>query len=89
MTQNIREAEKSIGKVKYDISKDSKKNLYLKRSIYFSKKIKKGEILSKENIKVVRPALSLSPKYYYKILGKKVRKNFNIGDRIYLKDLYK
>ena len=89
MTQNIRRSEKSIGKVNYDISNESKKSYNLRRSIYFSKKIKKGEKITKKNIKIVRPSFSLSPKHYYKIIGMKVRKNFSIGDRIHFKDLLK
>jgi N-acetylneuraminate synthase/pseudaminic acid synthase len=89
MVKNIRASERSIGETNYDISKDSKKSYTARRSIYFSRKIKKGEKITIDNIKVVRPAFSLSPKHYYKILGMRTKRNFNIGDRINLKDLHK
>ena len=54
------------------------------RSIYISKKINKGEKISKDNIKVVRPAFGLHPKYYKKILGKKVNKTLYFGDKLKL-----
>ena len=63
-------AWQSIGKIKYNISKSEKKSLQFKRSIFASKKIKKGEKFSKHNIKVVRPNHGLTPNYYEKILGK-------------------
>lgn len=48
---------------------DSKK---YRRSIYISKDIKAGEILSEDNIKIVRPGFGLAPKYYPHVLGQKI-----------------
>lgn len=82
---DIRNTEKCI-KTK-PISNKLKKNMMNKRSIYVSENIKKSEKISKKNIKVVRPYHGLHPKYYYKILGKKVKKNFSIGDRLKINDI--
>ena len=87
MINNIRNVEKSLGNVSYNLSKNAKKNLNGKRSIYFSKNVTKGSILTKKNIKVVRPSYGLCPKYYKKILGMKATKNFKFGDRVKLKFL--
>ena len=76
--------EKTIGNPNFELSQSSKKNLNSKRSIYISKDIKKGEILSKENIKVIRPSVGLHPKYYKFLIGKKVNKNLKLGDRFKL-----
>jgi pseudaminic acid synthase len=48
-------------------------NFYKKfrRSIYAIKNIKKGEILDKKNIKLLRPSAGLGPEYFNKILNKK------------------
>ena len=85
MVNQIRLLEKAMGDGKIKISKSSKKNLNSKRSIYVSKKIKKGEKLNKENIKIVRPGYSLDPKYYDKLINKTVNKSLNVGDRLKLK----
>ena len=85
MVREIRNSELSVGKIKFDISKSSKKNLNSKRSIYISKNIKKGDIITKNNIKVVRPNFGLHPKFFKKILGKKINKNLFFGDRMMLK----
>ena len=89
MVQKIRKIEEVIGNIDLGVSKSSKRNLNSKRSIYISEYIKKGEKITKNNIRVVRPSFSLDPKYYFKILGKKAKKNFNVGDRIKLKDINK
>ena len=87
MIKAIRDLEKCIGKVTYKLSKNSVKNLNGKRSIYFCKNIAKNTKITKENIKVIRPSYGLDPKFYFKILGMKVKKNFQIGDRVNLKYL--
>jgi len=56
--------------------KDSKK---FRRSIYVIKNIKKNQLINKLNIKKIRPSNGLHPKYYFKILGKKINKNISAG----------
>tara|TARA_B110000971_G_scaffold215152_1_gene248178 strand:+ start:1148 stop:2194 length:1047 start_codon:yes stop_codon:yes gene_type:complete len=56
--------------------KDSKK---FRRSIYAIKDIKKNQLINKLNIKKIRPSSGLHPKYYSKILGKKINKNISAG----------
>ena len=84
LVRNIRQTEKTIGKISYQISKSSKKHLVGRRSIYVSKNIKKGEKISLKNIKVVRPAFSLHPKYKKKILGKVLKRSLEAGSRLKL-----
>ncbi len=87
MVKDIRILETALGNGKIEISKSSKKNINSKRSIYVSKKILKGETITAQNIKIVRPGFSLDPKYFNKIIGKKTLINLNIGDRIKFEDL--
>jgi N-acetylneuraminate synthase len=50
-----------------------------RRSIYISQDLKAGDILSANNIKIVRPGLGLEPKYYEMILGQKLVKDAPLG----------
>lgn len=79
MVKNIRDTEKLLGKVDYSISE--KKSREHSRSIYVSKDIKKGEILSEENLKSVRPGYGMHPKHLNEVLGKKAQKDYKFGDR--------
>ena len=63
MTDNIRLAEASLGSSKIEISKSSKENFNSRRSIYVSKNITKGEIITENNVKIVRPNYGLHPKF--------------------------
>jgi len=87
MVQDIRDIEKSLGKVSYEISKKSKKSLKAKRSIYVTKDILKGNKIDKKNIKVIRPGYGLAPIYFKKILGRRVNNNLKRGDRMLLKNI--
>ena len=86
MVREIKRAESAIGTINYNITKSAEKNLFGKRSIYVASDIKKGQTITQENIKSVRPGYSLEPKYYYSILGKKTLRDLKFGDRITLDD---
>tara|TARA_B110000238_G_C16117295_1_gene435482 strand:+ start:871 stop:1926 length:1056 start_codon:yes stop_codon:yes gene_type:complete len=77
----IREVEAALNYSKKVDSNGSKKM----RSIYVSKKILKNEKITNQNIKISRPGLSLHPKYFSKIIGLKVNRSLNLGDRLSLK----
>lgn len=64
-------AFQSLGTVKYGVQLPEEKSKLFKRSIYVSKDIKKGEIFTIENIKIIRPSYGLDPKYYEMVLGRK------------------
>ena len=79
MVEDIRSTERAIGKVSYDISICEKTNRIFRRSIFVVKDIKKGDSFTEENIRVIRPAYGLEPKYYEDILGKKSSREIERG----------
>ena len=56
-------------------SKLEKDNLIYRRSIYFVKDLKKGAIITKDDIKRIRPGYGLKPKYFDSLIGRVVTKN--------------
>ena len=76
-----------LGKKKFFRSENELKNIKFQRSIYVIRKIKKGEIFSTKNIKRIRPGFSLPANKWEFILGRKSKKEYSIGSRIYLEDL--
>ena len=75
------------GKKKFSRTGNELKNTKFQRSIYTINKINKGEVFTSKNIKRIRPGLSLPANKWEFILGKKSKKNYSVGSRIYLKDL--
>jgi len=67
MVSMIREATKAIPGVKFRHDSD------LRRSIWSSAEIKQGDVLTEDNIKIVRPSGGLEPKEYKKLLGLKAK----------------
>lgn len=73
-------AYKLIGKNYFYRNKSEQKSRELRRSIFVSKNIKKGEKLTKDNIKKIRPGNGVHPRYYNSIVNKKSPKNLFKGD---------
>ncbi len=69
MAADVRQAEKAIGRVCYGAAEQERPNLAFRRSIFCVADIKKGERLTQENIRVIRPGYGMAPKYYKDILG--------------------
>ncbi|SMC40306.1 pseudaminic acid synthase [Sporomusa malonica] len=68
MVDDIRTAERALGRVTYQLSEREQANRTFRRSIFVVKDIKKGEVFTEENIRVIRPAHGLPPKEYEGIL---------------------
>jgi pseudaminic acid synthase len=82
MVKAVREAEKAVGVVDYNLTPKQKKGKDFSRSLYVSNEVKMGEVFTEENIRSVRPGFGLHPKYYYQLLGTKAKKDFKKGDRL-------
>lgn len=82
MVDAVREAEKAIGKINYNLTPKQKSGKDFSRSLYIIKNVKKGEILSEKNIKSIRPGFGMHPKYFNKVLGKKFTKEIEKGTRL-------
>lgn len=54
------------------------------RSLYFSKDLKAGEIITSDNVRSVRPGYGLHPNYIDQVIGKKLTVDVEIGDRVSL-----
>ena len=79
MVDSIRNVEKALGKVTYELSEKSLKSREFSRSLFVVKDIKAGDIFTEENIRSIRPGYGLHPKYYYDILGKKAKIDIEFG----------
>ncbi|OUL58580.1 pseudaminic acid synthase [Pseudoalteromonas ulvae] len=68
---DTKDAWLSLGQAGFEFKEAEQGNVQFRRSLYASKAIKKGELLSADNIRSVRPGFGLAPKHYENILGKK------------------
>lgn len=79
MVNSIRKVEKSMGVVDYELTDKKKRNRELSRSLFIVKDMKKGDTITEDNVKSIRPGFGMHPKYYNDILGKKVNKDIDRG----------
>lgn len=79
LIRRIRDTEKAIGRPVFRMTREEKKSLIFRRSVFAVQDIKKGERLTEKNIRVIRPGSGMKPLYYQKILGKKAGKNIKAG----------
>lgn len=79
MVRDIRQVEKAIGTVNYGISEQEKGNKVFRRSIFCVENIKKGELITEKNVRIIRPGDGLPPKYYSQILGQRALYNIERG----------
>lgn len=87
MVRQVREAEKAMGKVTYEVSEKARPSLQLARSLFVVKDIKKGETISPENIRSIRPGYGISPKHYHEVLGKTAKCDLKRGTPLEWKDI--
>lgn len=78
MVTAIRETTLALGDEDYQNKNNDKKREFA-RSIFVSKDIKKGEILTRENLAIKRPNLGLHPKYFKTLLGKKASRDLSFA----------
>lgn len=84
MVKDIRMAEKSLGVINYELTEKMASGRAFSKSLYIAQDMKAGEVLTLQNLRSVRPGFGLHPKYMKSLLGKKVNKDLEAGERMQL-----
>lgn len=79
MVESVRNVEKALGKISYDLSDKSIKSREYSRSLFVVKKIKKGELFNSENVRSIRPGYGLHPMHLSQVIGKKAKNDIEEG----------
>lgn len=79
MVECIRNVEKALGKVTYDLTYKQKKSREHSRSLFVVEDIKEGEEFTTNNVRSIRPNFGLHTRYYNDIIGKKSKCNIVKG----------
>lgn len=87
MVDSIRNVEKALGNDNFELTEKMIINQDFSRSLFVVTDMKKGDIISEENVRSIRPGFGLHPKYLNDIIGKKVKRDLKIGTPFELKFL--
>ncbi len=76
MVKVVRITEQALGKVDYTVNQN---NRSYARSLFAVQDIKKGDLLTPQNVRSIRPSCGLHPRYYDSLLGKPAPKDAPFG----------
>ena len=80
LVRDCKDAWKSLGRAHYDLLGSEKANRQFRRSLYISADVKAGEILTRDNVRSIRPGNGLPPADLAKVLGKVAARQLTRGE---------
>ena len=69
----------ALGCVDYGRKSSEQGNVKFRRSLYFIKDMKAGEVITSDTVRSVRPGFGLPPKHYETVLGKRINRDASVG----------
>ena len=92
MVEQVRQVEKAMGNVFYGPSTQELNSVTFRRSVFVTKELKKGDLITEEHVRIIRPGYGEKPKYMDDILGMRVDRDVEWGmpfdfDMIYKKGI--
>ena len=82
LVTETKRAWQALGKITYGPTEKEKQSLIFRRSLYVVQDMKKNDILTRENLRSIRPGLGMPPKYYDTLLGKSVNRDVQRGTAV-------
>ncbi|NYJ26406.1 pseudaminic acid synthase [Allomuricauda sp. ARW1Y1] len=79
MVDKVRDTERLLGTVSYEISEKVRKNRKFARSLFLVSDVKAGERITENNVRSIRPGYGMHPKFLNEVLGKTFREDYLKG----------
>ena len=79
MVQAVRDTEKMLGTINYELTEKSKKSRDFSRSLFIAEDVQEGDIVDKQNVRSVRPGFGMHPKELPVVIGKRFNKAYEKG----------
>ncbi|MGM0429478.1 MAG: pseudaminic acid synthase [Pseudomonadota bacterium] len=84
LCRDTKTAKKSLGQVDYGRKSSELGNVKFRRSLYFVKALKAGDVITEDSIRSVRPGYGIAPKYFKELIGKRVKEDIRINSPVNL-----
>lgn len=82
LVMEIERAWQALGGIRYGPTEAEISSMKFRRSLYISKDMKAGDVLTRENLRIVRPGNGLPPKHFDALLGKTVKFDIPMGTAV-------
>lgn len=84
MVDSIREVERAMGSTCKEVVEEEGETVYVqRRCLYVANDLKKGQIITEDDIDVLRPALGIPPKFKSVIIGKTIKEDVAKGQPLF------
>ncbi|WP_422357914.1 pseudaminic acid synthase [Qipengyuania flava] len=70
----------AVGTVDYGLKSSERSNTVFRRSLYIVKDIPRGTMITKDNVRSIRPGYGLAPKHYDTVLGQRAKRDLKRGE---------
>ncbi|MDA0629900.1 MAG: pseudaminic acid synthase [Proteobacteria bacterium] len=87
MCQGAKTAWSALGRVDYGRKSSEQGNIKFRRSLYFVKDMKAGDVITPDCVRSVRPGFGLPPKLLDYIIGKRLTKDFSLNTPVNLEGI--
>lgn len=82
LCKGAKTAWQAMGNIDYGRKSSEVGNAQFRRSLYFVKPMKAGDMITAEHIRSVRPGFGMAPKYFDSLLGRKVNKDIEANTAV-------
>ena len=87
MVKQVNLAVKILGKPSLELTDHDKESRGGRRSLAACKVIRKGDVFTSDNVRSVRPAVGIAPKYYRDLIGRTAKRDYRFGDGISIDEM--
>lgn len=79
LCRDSKTAWQALGSVNYGRKSSEQGNAQFRRSLYFVKDLKAGDVITEDAVRSVRPGFGLAPKHFEEVIGKRLAKDVSFG----------
>lgn len=87
LVQESKSAFQALGHVNFGPTDNEVNSLCFRRSLFFVKELKKNDVITEADIRIIRPGQGLPPKFYHEVIGREVNQNIEAGTPVSWKHL--
>ncbi len=79
MVRAVREAERALGRVNYEVTPREAASRVFRRSLFVVEDMRAGDVFTERNVRSIRPGYGLPPKHLPEVLGRRASRDIERG----------